>query len=217
MQYAQANLAVREEMKFQNRLAAGKLLAKRLSEYKNRKDAVVLAIPRGGVEVGYEIAKLLKLNLEAAMSKKIGYPGNEEYAIGAVTLFGQVVDENFRDKRYIEREVKRIRKALKERHKEYTGKTGMSPLKGKIVIVTDDGVATGKTMMALISVIKMKKPRKIVIAVPVGPADTIEELKGCADEVVCLSTPDKFYGIGQFYSDFSQVDEEEVKRLLHAK
>src|SRR3989344_37782 len=201
-------------MIFKDRFEAAKLLAKELSGYKNNKDAIILAIPRGGLQTGNMLAKELKLPLDIALSKKIGYPGNEEYAIGAVTLYNEVVDESFEDKKYIESEVKKIRQSLKERYEKYHGKKNPIPIKGKIVILTDDGVATGRTMMALIEALKKEKPKKIIVAVPVGPPDTIDMLKKVADEVICLQTPEPFFAIGQFYANFEQVEDEEAIRLL---
>ncbi len=199
---------------FHDRYEAGKSLSHRLIRYKNKKDALVLGIPRGGIVVASVLAQELNLPLEVALSKKIGYPGNEEYAIGAVTLFGEIVDENFKDKGYIRKEVSDIRKKLNERYERYVGKRSPSPIKGKTIILVDDGVATGKTIFAFLAVVKKEKPKKVIVAIPVGPQETVDELKGKADEVICLEMPENFYGIGQFYEQFEQVDDEEVVRLL---
>jgi len=134
-------------MIFKDRFTAGKLLAKELKKYKNKKDAIVLAIPRGGLQIGCSIAKELNLNLDIILTKKIGYPGNPEYAIGAVSLTSEIVEEQGISKDYIQNEIKNIRKSLKERYKKYLGKSKPQNLKNKIVILTDDGIATGKPML----------------------------------------------------------------------
>ena len=203
-------------MIFTNRFDAAKELAKKLQKYKNNKNAIILAIPRGGVQTGYILAKELNLKLDIVLTKKIGYPGNAEYAIGSVSLKSKFINEKHKDisHDYIESEVKRIRKILKERYKKYLGDKKPTSLKNKIVIITDDGVATGSTILAAIELIKREEPKKIIVAVPVGPADTIKQLKKKADEVICLLIPEMFYAIGQFYQEFTQVEDEEAIRLL---
>jgi len=201
-------------MIFKDRFTAGKLLAKELKKYKNKKDAIVLAIPRGGLQIGCSIAKELNLNLDIILTKKIGYPGNPEYAIGAVSLTSEIVEEQGISKDYIQNEIKNIRKSLKERYKKYLGKSKPQNLKNKIVILTDDGIATGKTMLLTIKLIKEQKPKKIIVAIPVGPIDNIELLKENADEVICLYSPENFFAIGEFYENFEQVSDEEAIKLL---
>ena len=201
-------------MIFKDRFTAGKLLAKELKKYKNKKDAIVLAIPRGGLQIGCSIAKELNLNLDIILTKKIGYPGNPEYAIGAVSLTSEIVEEQGISKDYIQNEITNIRKSLKERYKKYLGKSKPQNLKNKIVILTDDGIATGKTMLLTIKLIKEQKPKKIIVAIPVGPIDNIELLKENADEVICLYSPENFFAIGEFYENFEQVSDEEAIKLL---
>ena len=201
-------------MIFKDRFTAGKLLAKELKKYKNKKDAIVLAIPRGGLQIGCSIAKELNLNLDIILTKKIGYPGNPEYAIGAVSLTSEIVEEQGISKDYIQNEIKNIRKSLKERYKKYLGKSKPQNLKNKIVILTDDGIATGKPMLLTIKLIKEQKPKKIIVAIPVGPIDNIELLKENADEVICLYSPENFFAIGEFYENFEQVSDEEAIKLL---
>ena len=201
-------------MIFKDRFTAGKLLAKELKKYKNKKDAIVLAIPRGGLQIGCSIAKELNLNLDIILTKKIGYPGNPEYAIGAVSLTSEIVEEQGISKDYIQNKIKNIRKSLKERYKKYLGKSKPQNLKNKIVILTDDGIATGKTMLLTIKLIKEQKPKKIIVAIPVGPIDNIELLKENADEVICLYSPENFFAIGEFYENFEQVSDEEAIKLL---
>lgn len=199
-----------------DRFAAAKELAKKLQKYKHDKNAVILAIPRGGLQTGYTLAEELNLKLDIILTKKIGYPGNEEYAIGSVSLKSIFINEGHKDisNDYINSEIKKIRKTLKERYQKYLGDKKPTNLKDKIVIITDDGVATGSTILAAIDLVKQENPKKIVVAVPVGPADTIRQLKKKADEVIYLLVPKTFFAIGQFYQDFSQVEDEEAIRLL---
>ncbi len=206
-------------MYFKDRFDAAERLSKELEKYRNNKDAVILAIPRGGLQIGNVLAKRLNLRLDVVLTKKIGYPGNPEFAIGAVSLKGEVIDKDFVktgevSQKYIGDEVKRIREKLKERYKMYAGKEKPVNLKDKIVIITDDGIATGKTMLATIDLIKKDKPKKIIVAIPVGPEDTIEMLKKYADEVICLYIPESFFAIGEFYRYFPQVEDEEAIKLL---
>ena len=198
-------------MIFKDRFTEGKLLAKEFKKYTNKKDAVVLAIPRGGLQVGYSIAKELNLNLDIILTKKISYPGNPEYAIGAVSLKEEIIDNKEVPKEYIKNEIKNIRKTLKERYKKYN--TRQINVKNKIVILVDDGIATGKTMLLTIDLIKKQKPKKLIVVVPVGPAENIELLKEKA-EVTCLYSPEHFFAIGEFYENFEQVSDEEAISLV---
>ena len=202
---------------FKDRFDAGRQLAKALQHYKNR-DGVILAVPRGGVEIGYIVAKELELPLEIVLSKKIGHPHHSEFAIGAVSLEGRVVTERSDvSDEYIEQETGRLRHLLRERYKKYYGERKPANLEDKIVIVVDDGIATGNTLLSTIELIRHHNPRWVVVAVPVAPPDSlrhIEEAKG-VDEVVCLLSPRDFYAVGQFYENFDQVEDKEVIRLLH--
>jgi len=203
---------------FINREQAGSLLADELLIYKNSKDVVVVAIPRGGVPVGYEIAKKLNLPLEIVLSKKIGHPFNKEYAIGAVTLKSKSLNEFIEGvtAHYIESEIKRIREVLTNRYKLYYGDRIPMNLQNKTVIVVDDGVATGRTLLSSIDLIKKENPANIVVALPVSSIaafNTINELP-IVKETICLLTPKNFRAVGQFYKDFRQVSDEEVIQLL---
>lgn len=200
---------------FKNRYEAAVQLAGKLEKYKN-KDGVILAVPRGGVPIGYTIAKELGLPLEIILSKKIGHPYNPEYAIGSVSLHGAIIDERVTDvpMDYIQKEADRILSGLKEKFKLFMGDRKPSDLSGKIVIIVDDGIATGNTILATIKSIEKSKPQKIIIAVPVAPPATIDKLSKVADEIVCLLMPENFSGVGQFYYDFSQVSDDEVIELL---
>ena len=206
-------------MIFKNRFDAGKQLAGKLGKYKNKKEALILAIPRGGLQVGNVLAKELHLQLDVIITKKIGYPGNPEYAIGAVSLTGASYDLDLLKTegvslKYVNEQIQEIRNVLKERYQQYGGKEKPISVKGKVVIITDDGVATGNTMLAAIDLLRKEKPKKIVVAVPVGHPDTVEKLRKAADEVVCLSIPPQLFAIGQFYEDFTQVDDTEAIQLL---
>lgn len=200
---------------FKDRHEAAMLLAKKLEKYKN-KNGIVLAVPRGGVPIGYYIAKELDLPLEIILSKKIGHPQNPEYAIGSVSLQGTIINDNIMgvSKEYLEKEGERILKGLKEKFKLFMGHRKPIDLKDKIVIVVDDGIATGNTILATLEMLKKSDPKQIIIAVPVSPPDTARKLSKLVDEFICLLTPEDFMAIGQFYRNFSQVSDEEVIKFL---
>jgi predicted phosphoribosyltransferase len=201
--------------KFKNRQEAAMALVEKLKQYKDS-DGIILAIPRGGVPIGYTISKKLGLPLEITLSKKIGHPNNPEFAIGSVYLEGVIVDEQITgiSKKYIDEESKRLLKILQAKYKLYMGNRKPSDLKDKIVIIVDDGIATGNTIKATIIAIRNSNPKKIIVAVPVAPKDTAIKINDLVDELICLQTPFEFYGVGQFYDDFSQVSDEEVINLL---
>lgn len=201
-------------MMFRNRYDAALKLIPFLEKYKNER-GVVFAIPRGGVPIGYYIAKHYNLPLELLLTKKIGHPGNEEFAIGAVSLEDYIIDERHNiPESYIENEIKRIRESLKERYKKFMGDRKPVDMEGKIVIIVDDGIATGNTLLAAIRMMRQKHPKKIVVAIPVAPREAAEKIKKHVDDFICLHIADDFYGVGQFYLDFSEVSDEEVIRLL---
>jgi len=180
----------------------------------------VLAVPRGGVVVGYEIAKALGIPLDIIVTKKIGAPDNPELAIGAVAEDGTfILDEDivrqvYVPKGYVEEEVERMRQEIQRRLIRYRGDVPYPDLKNREVIVVDDGVATGSTLKAALKLLRRRGAKSVTVAVPVGPPDTIHELEKLADRVICLHTPAMFYAIGQFYEDFSQTNDEEVTELL---
>ena len=200
---------------FKDRNDAAKRLADKLKKYKNE-DGVILAIPRGGVPIGYYIAEDLDLPLEIVLSKKIGHPNNSEFAIGSVSLQGVVIDESVTGipKDYIERESNRILEVLEEKFKLFMGDCKLTDLKNRTVIIVDDGVATGNTIMATINAVKKSYPKKIIVAVPVSPIESARKLSVMVDEFICLQIPKVFFGVGQFYDDFSQVSDEEVMEYL---
>jgi predicted phosphoribosyltransferase len=200
---------------FRNRTEAGMLLALRLQKYQND-PGVILAVPRGGVPVAYEVAKELGFPLEVILTKKIGHPMNPEYAIGAASLSDYfVVPHDIVSQDYIDNEVLKIRKKLKEMYVKFMGNKEPEDLKGKTVIVIDDGVATGNTLLSTIDVIRKSDPAKIVIAVPVAPESAVSKLSKAVDDVVVVMIPESFYGVGSFYEDFEQVNDEEVIYYLN--
>lgn len=193
------------------------MLADRLKKYKGT-DAVILAVPRGGVPVAFAVAKELGLPVQLVLAKKIGHPLNKEYAIGAAGLTDYfVVPHDNVPEAYIRQEVAVIRTRLNEMQQQFMGGKEAIGLKGKQLIVIDDGIATGNTLLATISLLRKMNPSKLVIAVPVASASAVEKLSEVADEVVALLVPDEFYGVGAFYEDFSQVTDDEVKRYLDLK
>lgn len=197
-----------------DRKEAGILLSERLKKYQNS-NTIILAVPRGGVPVGYEIAKRLHLPMDIVLSKKIGHPNNKEYAIGAVSMNSITLKEHPEvPQRYIEDEVIRLRKLLKEKYELYMGNREPIDIQGKNVIVVDDGIATGNTLLASISMLRKKEPAKIIVAVPVLPADVIPIFQRNADEFVYLIAAKYFRGVGGFYEQFDQVEDEEVIRML---
>lgn len=207
------------KLPFSDREEAGKMLALKLTEYSN-KDTIVLAIPRGGVVIGYQVAHELKAPLDIIVPRKIGAPYNPELAIGAVAEDGSLsLDESAVmymniPKSYIEEESRRQITEIRRRLKLYRGETPYPMLQDHVIIIVDDGIATGSTIKAAIASIRKKKPKSVVVAVPVAPRSTVKNLEKEADRVICLSTPEFFYAIGQFYVDFSQTTDGEVIRLL---
>lgn len=202
-------------MIFKNRYDAAMQLIPKLSNY-SKEQVLILAIPRGGVPLGYYIAKEYNWPLDLLLTKKIGHPMNPELAIGSVSLEGEVIDPRFSESdEYLLSEINRIRKLLTERYRLFMGTRKPEEIKDKTVIIIDDGIATGNTMLASIDVVRHHRPKKVVVAIPVAPPETIRKLRQKADEVICLSTPDNFRGVGQFYEDFSQVSDEEVMGFLN--
>ena len=195
---------------FTNRIEAGILLAAKLKKYKDE-PGIVLAVPRGGVPVAYAVAGELDFPVEVVLTKKIGHPMNKEYAIGAASLTDYFVEphENVSDS-YIQQELIRVRKRLREMYVKFMGEEKPASLEGKTVIVIDDGIATGNTILSTIQVLRKSKPGKIIIAVPVAAQSAVDRISRVADEVITVITPSVFHGVGAFYKDFSQVSDEEV-------
>jgi predicted phosphoribosyltransferase len=205
---------------FCDRSEAGRLLAEQLHGYERHPDAIVLALPRGGVPVAYEVARNLGLPLDVFVVRKLGVPGYRELAMGAIASGGvRVLNEDvlraLPDASGIVAQVTmQETQELERREREYRGDRLPPEIGGRAVILIDDGLATGATMLAAIAALRKKAPAKIVVAVPVCPPETLEEVKRVADEIVALFAPDWFRGVGQFYEDFAQVSDEEVRVLL---
>lgn len=205
-------------MRFKNREEAGRKLAEALKKYEAAKDAVVVALPRGGVVVGRAVADALKLPLDIVVPRKLGAPGHEEYAIGALVEGGEAVWNETERGRFesaaLEGIVQKERAEASRRLSRYRSGRPPRDLSGKTVLLIDDGMATGYTLRAALRTVKAERPRAIAVAVPVGPPDAAVSLKSEADEVVVLYEPLTFFAIGGFYDEFDQVDDETVIRLL---
>lgn len=203
---------------FIDRFDAARKLVPLLQNYRAQPNTIVLAIPRGGLELGNVLAKELQLPLDVIFTKKISLPDNPEYAIGAVSDAHVFVNEAFAEmpalQDYISQQVGEIRNVIQERTQNYRRNMPPLSLKDKTVIVVDDGVATGSTLLATIALIKEYQPKKIVVALPVAPVGTLEKIKQAADQVICYATPEPFYSVGQFYQNFTQVDDEQAIKLL---
>ncbi len=207
-------------MAFVNREEAGRQLAEALRFLHREPDPLILAIPRGGVVVGYQVGRILELPLDLFLVRKIGAPFNPELALGAVTVMGDVVvDEALvRDlgvrRNYLEQEITRQREALARRASLYRGDRPLPALEGRTLVLVDDGAATGSTMLAGLRALRQQKPAKLIAALPVASDIAIPRLKEAADQVVCLLVPELFWAVGAYYLNFEQVSDEEVIRLL---
>ena len=208
--------------RFHNREEAGRLLALRLSHYANRRDVIILALPRGGVPVGYEVSHALNTPLDVLVVRKLGVPGHEEMAMGAIAtgavrLLNLPMISALHITPHSVVEVERRELAeLERREKLYRGSRPRLETSGKTVILVDDGIATGSTMQAAIASLRQRQVERIVVATPVAAPSVLEILRQLADEVVCAMTPEDFRGVGQWYDDFSQTSDEEVHFFLSA-
>jgi predicted phosphoribosyltransferase len=205
---------------FRDRAHAGRFLAERLRQYANRQDVLVLALPRGGVPVAYEVAKALHVPMDIFLVRKLGVPGHEELAMGAVASGGvrvlnkDVVRSLGIPDAAIDRVAEKELTELSRREQAYRGNRPEPEIRGRTVILVDDGLATGSTMRAAAQALAMKKPAKIVVAVPIASSDTCEALSREVDEVVCAVTPEPFYAVGLWYDDFDQTTDDDVRALL---
>lgn len=207
-------------MLFQDRFEAGRFLASQLRDLRDRSDIVVFALPRGGVPVGYEVASALHAPLDVFVVRKLGAPGQEELAMGAlgsggVTVLNQrVVQALGLTRSEIESAVQREQREVERREREYRDGRPSHDVSGRTAILVDDGLATGSSMRVAVTAIRQKSPAQIVVAAPVASRETCSEFEGEVDRVVCLATPEPFLAVGQWYRDFSQTMDEEVKELL---
>src|SRR6202011_3073830 len=205
---------------FPNRAEAGRLLAEKLSKYAGRDDVIVLGLPRGGVPVAYEVAQALRVPLDVFIVRKLGVPGFEELAVGAIASGGvRVLNEDVmralpNAHEIVEAATAKDSAAVERRQQSYRDGRTPPELRDRTVILIDDGLATGATMRAAVKALRQRGVAKIVVAVPVGPPDTCREFEEEADEVVCASAPEFFQAVGQYYEDFSQTSDEEVRDLL---
>lgn len=212
-------------MQFANRISAGRLLAKKLKSYAHRSDVMVLALPRGGVPVAYEVAHALNVPLDVFLVRKLGVPGHEEVAMGAIATGNvRVLNEDLINDlgipgSWIDQVTKREQRELERRERVYRGASPPLNVGGQSVIIVDDGLATGSTMRAAVKALKNLEPASIVVAAPVAARETCESFKTEVDlTCVCLMSPDPFDGVGRWYQDFSPTTDEEVCYLLrHAK
>jgi len=206
--------------RYKNRAEAAGQLADLLQAYANRSDVLVLALPRGGVPIAYEIAQRLNAALDLMLVRKLGVPGHEELAMGAIAPGGTQVlnDEVIRglgiSKETIDQVAAVELHELRRRERAYRGERPAPRIQGRCIILVDDGLATGATMRAAIAVVRQQQPSEIVVAVPVAPPDTVAALRQEADAVICPATPEPFLGIGRWYEDFAQVTDEDVRALL---
>jgi putative phosphoribosyl transferase len=209
------------ERSFQNRVDAGRQLGAQLQLYSKRKDVIVLGIPRGGVLVAAEVARALDVPLDIFISRKLGVPGQEELAFGAVASGGvrvldrKIIEEVGISIQQVEQITEQAKRELERREKLYRGDRPLPNLENRTVFLVDDGIATGASMRAAILALRQFTPARIIVAVPVAPVSTWNRLQAEVDELVCVHTPKDFDAIGRFYSDFSQVPDGEVTELFH--
>ncbi len=207
-------------MYFRDRTEAGQVLARCLQQYKNQPDVLILGLPRGGVPVAYEVARELNAPLDVFIVRKLGVPGHEELGMGAIATGGVrilhegIVREVGISPETIEAVSAREQAELERRERLYRGDRPAPTIKGRTVVIVDDGLATGSTMKAAIQAVRQQDPRQVIVAVPTAPSETCEQLKESAEHVVCPLTPEPFFAVGGSYVDFSQTTDEEVRELI---
>ncbi len=206
---------------YKDRSEAGRELARKLGAYKDRSDVLVLALPRGGVPVAYEVALALNAPLDVFLVRKLGVPGHEELAMGAIASDGtlavntEVMDALCIPEATLGRCIRAEQAELARRDKLYRGQRPPPLVQGRTVIVVDDGLATGSTMQAALAALRQRQPARLVVAVPIAAAATATAVRSIADELVCLRTPEPFYSVSQGYKDFSQTTDQEVRSILN--
>lgn len=210
------------KLPFEDRAYAGRLLGQALAKYANRPDVIVLALPRGGVPVGFEAAQAINASLDIMLVRKLGTPGHEELAMGAIasggiTVFNtELVSRLHIGPELMEAAIKREQQELERREQAYRGNHPLPVVENRHVILVDDGLATGASMRAAVAALRQRNPASIIVAIPVAPPDTVAMLKEDADEVICLAMPEPFSAVGRWYRDFSQTTDEDVKSLLES-
>ena len=208
---------------FRDRRDAGKKLAQKLTGYAGRKDVVILALPRGGVPVAYEVSQALQVPMDVFIVRKLGWPGHEEMAIGAIASGGvKVLNEDIvrylkLPKDLIHAVAQRELRELERRERAYRGNRPSLELKDRTVIIVDDGLATGASMRAALLGVRAHAPAQVIVAVPTAALETCEALKPEVDQMICATTPEPFYGVSRWYQDFSQTTDEEVRILLESR
>jgi predicted phosphoribosyltransferase len=208
-------------MRFANRRQAGEMLGQALARYRDDPDVVVLALPRGGVPVAYEVARALGAPLDVFIVRKLGMPGHEEFAMGAIATGGvMVINPDLAGaglpQHVVDAVAARERTELERRERLYRSERAPLRLAGRIAILVDDGLATGSTMLAAATAVKQQQPKKVIVAVPVAAAQTCSALRAVVDEVLCGYTPEPFHAVGLWYDDFAQTTDAEVHALLDA-
>lgn len=206
--------------RFLDRKQAGRKLAEKLLEYQDQPDVLVLGLPRGGVPVAYEVAQVLNALLDIMLVRKLGVPGHEELAMGAIAsgrvrvLNEDVVRSLNISNKMIDKVAEREQRELERRERVYRGERDRPEIEGKTVILVDDGLATGASMRAAVDGVRARNPKRIVVAVPTAAPQTCDAFKKQADQVICAITPEPFYGVGLWYENFSQITDEQVRALL---